>query len=626
MNLELLKKRSSIFRSIVFVLALVISLRFFSYSIFPPKIKRFDRIGRVFLYPHRGVIRDINGIVLVNNDIAYDVYVDVGGISLKQKNEILEKLESQFPLSKRLKERVLSSNRGTFLVRSGIALRQAKAIAGYGFKNVVLIPSDKRVLLYPSLSKIIGRTSSSYGISGLEKKYDVILSPKIKGELLYARHGKYKLYGDTLEEKPAVNGGTVYTTIDVNIQRMAEDILKATVDKYKGAGGEIVVMDTKNGGIRAMASTGSIGSVIGDIFEPGSSIKPVTVSIGLETRSVKATDTFYSKGYIRPSPLSRVIIHDIDKYGTVTVADAVRVSCNVGIVNVAKKIVDNIGEEGFYKYLHAFGFGNFTGVDLEGESRGILRPPSKWSAVDYAEIAIGQGIGVTALQLLDAISTIANGGVMVKPHIVDRIVLPDGSERYIETKKRRIISEDTAIAVKKMLRSVVTNGTGIRASVPGIEVAGKTGTAQKPSPQGGYFKNKYYSIFVGFYPFDTPKYSIIIVVDDPKGKYYGADVAAPAFREMVERIVSYERGNRFALTGDIAPVNMINVMNSSGESYLPDLRGKTLKDVFVRYEQWKKKYPGMQLKIEGYGKVVIQKPNPGTLLSKIMTLSIKMKP
>ncbi len=626
MDLELLKKRSSIFRSIIFILAIALSLRFLSFSIFPPQRGKNGfsekKIGRVVLYPHRGIIRDINGAILVNNDLAYDVYWDLDGLSSNQKHKTLKELESFFPFSDTFKSRILSANRGTFLIRSGIDPQKAETIRTLAIKNIIVVPADKRIILMPSLKGVIGKANSSYGISGLEKKYNEILAPRFRGEVLYARHGVYRMYGDTLETKPAVDGGTLYITIDMNIQHIAEEVLCTTVKKYNGAGGEIIVMDPEDGEIRAITSVGSIKSVIGDIFEPGSSMKPVTVSIGLETHSVKATDTFYSKGYIKPSPLSNVIIHDIDKYGTVTVADALRISCNAGIIGVAKKIVNNVGEDGFYKHLLAFGFGTPTGIDLNGESRGILRSSSKWSAVDYAEIAIGQGIGVTALQLLDAISAIANDGIMAKPCIVDKWVMPDGKVEYTKVEKRRVISAKTARIVKGMLRSVVTNGTGMKANIPDIDVAGKTGTAQKPSPEGGYSKRKYYSIFVGFYPIDIPKYSIIIVIDDPKGEYYGGDVAAPAFKELVTRIVSYEKGSRFAFE----EVMNTSEMAEGNEHYLPDLRGKTLGDVFAKYEKWKETYPNIQLKINGYGRVATQAPDPGTLFSKVKVLMVEMKP
>jgi len=276
---------------------------------------------------------------------------------------------------------------------------------------------------------------------------------------------------------------------------------------------------------------------ITDCYEPGSTYKIVVGTGALEERVVRPDTLFdVSQGGIE---VGGKIIHDVHKHGILTFREVVQKSSNVGSIMIGMRL----GKEKIYKYARLFGFGEKTGIDLPGEVSGWVKPPEKWSATSLGAMSIGQEIAVTPLQVLRAYSAVANGGSLVKPHVVSEIISPDGqviiSLRDFE--KKRIISPDVAATFKDILKSVVEEGgTGWNASIEGNEVAGKTGTAQMIDPETKrYSREKYVSSFVGFVPADKPEIALIVVVYEPRGQIYGSVVAAPVFREIAEQALSY---------------------------------------------------------------------------------------
>jgi cell division protein FtsI/penicillin-binding protein 2 len=346
-------------------------------------------------------------------------------------------------------------------------------------------------------------------------------------------------------------GSSLVLTIDETLQFIAEQALKHAVDEWKAASATAVMMNPYTGEILAMANMPNYdlntpGSVptswrrnraITDSYEPGSTFKLMTAAAAIEEGRVKLTDTFdTSKGFIR---VAGKAIWDTSNHGVISFPEVIRRSSNVGTVMIGQRLEP----EEFYKYVRSFGFGRKTGIDLPGESAGKVEPPTSWSETSHAAMSIGYEVAATPLQILRAYSAVANGGVMVTPHVVSKIISAQGDITYefSEPFEVRAISQHTADTLKDILITVTqAGGTATVASVPGNRVAGKTGTTRLLDPETGkYSRKKYASSFVGFVPADMPKIALIVVVFEPQGKYYGGLVAAPVFRLIAEQTLAY---------------------------------------------------------------------------------------
>lgn len=386
-------------------------------------------------------------------------------------------------------------------------------------------------------------------LGGIELKYDKYLKAT-GGKIIYERDASGKTLSSGVERE--VIGNSIVLTIDEALQYIAEKELDKAVDYWRASAGSIIIMNPFNGEILALANRptfdpnkGNIvdddlkrNRAITDIYEPGSTFKLVIGVGALEEKIVKPDTLFdVSKGSIT---VGGKTIRDVHRNGVLTFKEVIQKSSNVGSIMTGMKL----GKERIYKYARLLGFGQKTGIDLPGEVSGWIHPPENWSNTSLGAVPIGQEVAVTPLQMLRAYSAIANGGYLVKPHIVSGIISPRGEILYsfkdtIENK--RIISERTSNLLKNILKSVTEEGgTGKGASVFGNSVAGKTGTAQMIDPKTKrYSKEKYVSSFVGFVPADDPRLAIIVVIYEPKGQIYGGVVAAPVFKEVAEQALSY---------------------------------------------------------------------------------------
>ena len=307
-------------------------------------------------------------------------------------------------------------------------------------------------------------------------------------------------------------------------------------------------MDVKTGGILALAVEPGFDAndypvvsrwdeerlrnrAVTDTYEPGSTFKVVTVGGVLESGLVSPSTPFRLKGSIQ---VEDRVIHEAVARGTqtMTVAQILSHSSNVGVITLAIQLQ----RQKLSEWIKRFGFGAKTGVDYPGETRGIVLPPDEWSGSTIGNVPIGQGIAVTPLQMVAAYGAIANDGMWVQPHFVDRVV---GDQQRTKPKTRRVISERTASQLTRMLRGVVEEGSGTTAQIDGYRVAGKTGTAAKPDPSGGYSKSRYVASFVGFAPASNPQIVVLVTVDEPKGAIWGGTVAAPAFAEIGQFALEY---------------------------------------------------------------------------------------
>ncbi|MEP7224893.1 MAG: penicillin-binding protein 2, partial [Actinomycetota bacterium] len=352
---------------------------------------------------------------------------------------------------------------------------------------------------------------------------------------------------EVLETKPVKEGRDVYLTLDHTLQGQVERILGAARTQWSAKAATAIVMDPRTGAMLTMAvepgfDANKFGELkegrernraVTDTYEPGSTFKVVTLAGALESGMVTPSDRYTLRPEIQ---VADRVIHDAEPRGTetMTVSQILFQSSNVGVITLAL----GLGTEQLATWIDRFGFGHRTGIDFPGESRGIVLPPERWSGSTIGNVPIGQGIAVTPMQMAAAYATIANKGVEVQPHLVDRVE----GEGARKVKRRRVLSAETATELTAMLRQVVGNdhGTGQEAQVPGYSIAGKTGTAAKPDPVlGGYSTSKYVASFVGFLPASNPRLVILVAIDEPKGAIWGGSVAAPVFSQIARFALQY---------------------------------------------------------------------------------------
>jgi cell division protein FtsI/penicillin-binding protein 2 len=398
----------------------------------------------------------------------------------------------------------------------------------------------------PNGSNLLGFVGTDHrGLEGLEFAFNKLLSGKA-GYRISEKDALGQEIPTTIREIPPVPGKNLTITIDSTIQFFAERRLQEAIARTNAKRGVVIVNNPQTGEILAMCSyPGYDNNHFADyprenwknlatalLFEPGSIVKPLIMALALEEGVVDSEEEFYCNGSIK---VGGHRIRDIKSHGKEKLEDIIINSCNTGIITIAMRL----NPEKIYAYLKELGLGQKTALNLPGEETGILRPPKQWSGLSPAAISIGQEIMTTPLQMLVALSVIANQGVFVPPRIIkDSDSLSSLSENGTLANKR-VISKQAAQKVLSMMEKVVQKGTGIKASLPGLRIAGKTGTGQKVNPDGRYANNKFVSSFVGFFPLPRPSFGIIVVLDEPQGEYYGGDTAAPVFKNIAQDIAVY---------------------------------------------------------------------------------------
>jgi cell division protein FtsI (penicillin-binding protein 3) len=386
------------------------------------------------------------------------------------------------------------------------------------------------------------------GLGGLERGFDDDLRG-IPGKELVSLDARGKWFSRV--EKPPDPGQNLVLTIDQTIQYIAERELQQGMEDTKSIAGTVVVENPRTGEILALANRPTFNPnvfnsvpaealknrAVSDIYEPGSVFKVVTYSAALDQHVVTPDDKVDCQhGSIDVFGMK---IHDHESLGVVTIAEALAHSSDVAAIKTGMKL----GAERLYHYIHDYGFGQQTGIELPGETRGMARPVSRWSKVSIGAISMGQEIGVTPLQTISLVSTIANDGIYTPPRIVAGELPPDGTPKPVvfhSALQHRVVSTMTAAQMKKMMEGVVLFGTARRAILNGYSVAGKTGTAQKVDPAtGAYSKTKYVASFIGFAPVNSPAITIAVILDSPVGLHQGGQVCAPVFKRIAEQVLEY---------------------------------------------------------------------------------------
>jgi cell division protein FtsI (penicillin-binding protein 3) len=386
------------------------------------------------------------------------------------------------------------------------------------------------------------------GLSGIEREYEDQLHGR-PGQMLISVDARKQWFGSV--EKQPEPGQNIVLTIDEKIQYIAERELELAMEQTKAIAGTVVVENTRTGEILALANRPTFNPnlsreirperlknhAVSDVYEPGSTFKLVTIAGALEEKVTRPDELFDCQmGSIL---FNGMRIHDSRPHGLLTVSDVLAESSDVGSIKIGMRL----GEDRFYKYIRAFGFGQQTGIELPGETRGLTKPVSRWSKVSIAAISMGQEIGITPLQLVGLISTMANDGKYVAPRIVAATTQPQSAPQQIAfhpVNEHRVISSLTAAEMRQMMQGVVLHGTGTKARLIGYSSAGKTGTAQKVDPAThAYSHTKYVATFAGFAPVNNPAITVAVVLDSAVGLHQGGQVSAPVFTRITQQVLEY---------------------------------------------------------------------------------------
>ncbi len=596
------------------------------------------------MLPERGIIFDRNGEKLAASVLMDSVCADPSKI--RDPRAFANKMAGLLGVDRKLILKRISAGKNFCWIARRVAPEQAEAVESLKEEAVFIVKEPQR--LYPNgelAGQILGFVGTeSNGLEGLETRYDRYLKGTPQ-KLVWARDAKGHWLYPRVEtvartEDTATN---MILTIDSRIQYLVETQLKAAVQEKGAKGGYAIAMNPQTGEILALANQPSFdpnfyfkggpghakNRAVNDCFDPGSTFKPFLIAAALEEKVVREKDrVFCENGSYR---VANRVIHEAQRKrrGSLSIREVVKYSSNIGCVKVSEKL----GKEKFYEYIRAFGFGSKTGIDLPGESSGLLRPVSAWTRVDTSTIAFGQGISVTAVQLLTAMSAIANHGVLMKPYIVQALTDKKGRiiEQYSPTVVRNVISPETARTMTSILTSVVQDedGTGKNARIAHLNVAGKTGTSQKfDFSRGVYSSEKVRTSFLGFFPAENPQIAILVTLDEPQRDKWGGVAAAPVFKKIGEQMLtcfkSYIKDpSLFVPEENIFPdppkVKLVSAtqivpetteqmeeMEMEDESTIPNFQGMTVREVLKKSRE-----RGIELKINGSGWAVSQVPQAG---------------
>ena len=497
---------------------------------------------RVELDPHRGPIVDRHGEALALSIEVPSLFVRPREFAGQETRAAALATAAGMPVDE-VRRKIAAEAPFVWLKRQA-SPHEAEAVRGLTLRGVYQVTESRRFYPHGSLAAhVLGFVGvDSQGLEGLERRLDGV----IRGQARFAEvdrdaHGREILTGGV--QAKAAKGGTVELTLDATIQDFTERQLAAGVAAAKAAAGAAVVLDPATGQILALANVPTFSPnkpggardrrwrqrirnrAITDPYEPGSTFKAMLAAAAIESGAVGPQDMIFCEN--GRFPFGRWTINDTHKHGWLSFAEVVQYSSNIGTSKVAEKV----GRTRYAAFLRAFGFGQRTGMELPGESPGIMRAVERWARIDLATHSFGQGIAVTPVQMAAAFGAIANDGVLMQPYVVSRVVGPGGRvlQRRDPTEVRRVVSAKTARAVTTLLRRVVEEkgGTGSRAKLDDFPVAGKTGTAQKVDPTTGAYSSKRIASFAGFVPADDPRAVIVVVIDEPRTNSYGPTLSTP---------------------------------------------------------------------------------------------------
>ncbi len=609
--------------------------------------KARDQAETTFKVPaYRGSIYDRYGRLLSFSVPQYSLFADPAQIEKEKIRQLAGQLASILEIPRAVVEKKLSTNRQFVWVKRLLTDQQAVEVGALKAKGLNFITEYKR--FYP-LRQIGGQAIGfvgldGAGLEGIEKQYDSLLrqDPMTVGQF---RDGiKKTIWMDSSPPPEPSESLGVRLTLDAFIQYVAEYELEKIVQQYRAKAGEVVVMDPRTSEVLAIANYPLFdpnlvdrgkadqwrNRAITDYFEPGSTFKVFLVGAALQEGRIRERDKIFCEN--GKCMLAGHTINDVHPYGWLTLPDVIKHSSNIA----ASKIALQLGSERYFHYIRGFGFGDFTGINLPGESKGQVRHWKKWQPIDLATTGFGQSIGVTALQLTLATSCLANGGELNPARIAHEITDAQGQtvKAIVTEGRRRVLDPKTARIVCDMMKGVTQEGgTGVNANPDGYTAAGKTGTAQVLDPATRrYASDKYTSLFTGFVPAESPRLAISVAIHEPHGAIYGGVVAAPVFRSIATKVLPYMgvspsyKGNGPAVPFRLVSAGPSEAQHSRGgsrmeipvaEGMMPDLGGMSLKMALQHLVAL-----GIQPKVHGSGRVVSQRPEPGTPLDPKPTVEL----
>lgn len=513
-----------------------------------------NRMRDVPVESKRGIIYDRKGnelAVSVSVDSVYAIPAEI--IASKKETEIAASLASVLSMDEDEVYKRITRHSSFEWIKRQVEPEKAKKLRKMDLPGIGFTEESRRY--YPKgtlASHILGIAGiDNTGLEGIDYYYNDLVGGT-KGRIIIEHDAAGRPIPEATHKYIAPkDGANLVLTIDETIQYITERELDKVFKERNAKSAAAIVMDPNTGEVLALASRPTYDPnnyshypaanrrnyAINNAYEPGSTMKITTAAMALQENRITPDRKFFCPGYVKVGK-ETISCSNHTAHGSQTFSEAVENSCNVAFVNMGL----DLGLDNYYKYLNAFGFGKPTGIDLPGEASGILVPKERAKQIDLATMSMGQANAVTAIQLLTAVSVVANGGNLMKPHLVKQVIDNDGNVlKKIEPQAvRRVISSEVAARLRLVLEGVVQNGTGKNAFIEGYRVAGKTGTAQKISPTGGYMANEYVASFIGFAPADKPQIACIVVVDAPKDyPYYGGWVAAPVFREITKDSLRY---------------------------------------------------------------------------------------
>lgn len=590
--------------------------------------------GRFVLPAKRAEIYDRNGVPLaVSTDVPA---VAIDPQKIRWNDRITRYFLDTLNLSREQVTRLMSSKRKFEWVAKNVTPAVAKELEGMNIEGLQIVPIPKR--FYPNgrlLSNVLGFAGESDGLSGLEYKFN----RQLKGQAAVVRAvfdaRRASVFGIDPDMAQQSKGSVLNLTIDAAIQSEMEEVLRDTAEEFGARGGFAIMMDPRSGDILAMASVPDFdpnhydkydaevfrNRAVHMLFEPGSTLKVFIVARALDKGVIRSTDIIdCENGSLK---VGDRVIHDTHPHAVLTVPEIVKYSSNIGTAKIGMRL----GSREVFGLLEDLGLTDRLRVGLPNEAKTLFHNLKDWNNVVLSNVSFGQGIAVTGLHMVAALSSIANQGEYIRPRLIKNVGDATKSE---QGSSKRIFSTETAKSITDMMIMVTGNsGTGKRAAIQGFEVAGKTGTAQKPSLDGrGYEKGKYVASFLGFVPARSPRISLIVAIDEPAKKIYGGDVAAPAFSRIASAALRH-----LGVRPDLPLASAMEeaVVNSDGRN-LEDLRRKTVRlseetisaaspellnrapdfmDMSLRRAAAEATERGVIIHTTGSGRVVSQIPSPG---------------
>jgi len=597
--------------------------------------------------PRRGLITDRRGEPLAVTRDVDSIFADPSAFDApKAREAAAEALSKTLRLDKRkLLEKLAAPEKRFVWIRRRVDEQTATRVRTLALDGIELVKEPKRVYPQHALAgHVLGFVGEEGGLEGLERE----LEQHLRGKSLQIQATRDARGAMVLEhgapDLSDLTGATVTLTLDSAIQLAAERKLARAVSASHGIGGWAVVLDVNSGAVLALASNPAFDAnkpgrdpavwrdrALQDQLEPGSTIKSFVVARAIEEGVLEPDELLFCEHGVWAHLGHR--LHDTHPVDWATPATVLRESSNI----CAAKIAERLGKEKLIAGLKAFGFGERTGVGLPSEARGALRDPKSMPKIAVDTMAFGQGMSATGLQVTAAMAAIANGGMLLRPYLVQKVVAPDGAVlvQHAREEIRRAISEDTARTVTAMLEEVVRKGTGMRAGLVEYRAAGKTGTAQKVDPIRGGYSDKRLASFLGFVPADAPRVAILVVVDEPEGKsneVTGGTVAAPAWGaiareslrqlgvmpdESKETVPALAEASAVALPAPAA----LPEAAPKGKAVVPDLSGLGARSAIRRLAE-----RSLETDLRGSGRAVAQTPRAGSIVKRGARVKVTLAP